>query len=194
MIARLVVPVAILANAIAQAVLVMGDPTPEWSFWFVIGSSVSAGLWLATYALIAARSVAPHDMAGLLSGNAVRFVLWTIAWLVVVGFALIPLGGVLGLALLVVTPYVPIAAMSGESNALLANLRSIRRRPLAYAWRVVVFALLVIAFALASALNAFFVTGALSAFINCLVAAAILWLATWSFARAIRARENRAES
>ena len=73
-----------------------------------------------------------------------------------------------------------------EANALMANLRAIRRAPWAFAWRLVVFAVLIGVVLLAVALNAFFVTGVLAAFVNSLVLGAVGWVITRSFGHEYR--------
>ena len=186
--ARLLVPYALVANAVVQALLVLPDPVPSWDLGFVLGALVSAAAWLATYAIVVARALCSRGELPwpLLRANRWRFAAWTVAWSVVVFVALLPWSGILGLLVFAATPYVGIAAMSGAVNPVAANFRAIGRAPLGFAWRIVVFALLLVVVFVAVALSAFFVTGVLAAFVNSLVIGLLGWLITHSFAREYR--------
>jgi hypothetical protein len=183
---RLLVPAVLVVNAAVQALLVIGDPTPALTPAFVLGALVSGLAWLVAYALIVARVVAPASVRPTLRESGARFAMWTVGLAVAVLLLLMPLAGVLGLLLMAATPYLPIAAMSGEANALTANLRAIRRAPWGFAWRLVVFGILIGVVLLAVALNAFFVTGVLAAFVNSLVLGAVGWVITRSFGHEYR--------
>lgn len=183
---RLLVPAVLVVNAAVQALLVIGDPTPALTPVFVLGALASGLAWLVAYALIVARVVAPGSVRPTLRESGARFALWTVGLAVAVLVLLMPLAGVLGLLLMAATPYLPIAAMSGEANALMANLGAIRRAPWAFAWRLVVFAVLIGVVLLAVALNAFFVTGVLASFVNSLVLGAVGWVITRSFGHEYR--------
>lgn len=175
--------VAVVVNALAQALLVLGNPTPSFSVIFILGAVVSAVLWFATYAIVVAGTL-QRRVTG-------RFVVWTmLLWLVVL-LGLIPLNGIPGLLILAATPYLPLAAMADAGNPVSANFRTIGRAPLRFVWRIIVFALLVLLAWLLLALNAFFVGGFVAAAVNSLAIGLVGWLVTWSFARVYRAEARQ---
>lgn len=167
-----------LVNALVQASLLYLTP-----FWLALG--ISAAVLLVCFALttqIAVRSVTQRSgMADLVGGDLVRFSLWVVGWTLVVsaGLALYFWPGVVLLAL---TPFLPIAAVTGARNPLAANFGAIRSHP--FRWLVTVLITLVVVAVvwLASGLAAFFVGGWVAAFATWLVIGFVAaWLLTaWS--------------
>ena len=103
------------------------------------------------------------------------------------------LGGVPGYLVLALSPYVPLAALSVERNPVLADLAAIRRRPLAYAVRLAVSAVMGLLLFLQSALTEFFVGGPAASAATMTIAGLVVWWLTrlWSgsFTRALASAE-----
>lgn len=164
--------VVTLVNAVVQASLLYLSP-----FWLALG--ISAAVLLVSFALttqIAVRSVVKRSgLADLLDGDLPRFSLWVVGWTLVIsaGLAFYFWPGVVLLAL---TPFIPVAAVSGARNPLAANFRAIRARPFRWLVTVLITLVVILMVWLASGLIAFFVGGWVAAFLTWIV---IGFVAAW---------------
>lgn len=173
-------------NSALQALLVLGDPTPTSDPAFLAGAFVSGALWILAYGVVVATAVTESgdSLVGRLRSRGLPFALWTLLVAAVVALGLLAPTGIVGYLVLALTVFVPIASMSGAPNPVLSGFRAIGQAPLAYIVRLAATALALVAVLAATALNAFFVGGVLSAAVNCMV----LGLIGWWFTRIWAAR------
>jgi hypothetical protein len=177
--------IAIVGNAVVQAVLTFWNPQVGLSVAFIIAAVISIAVlivWLAVLSRTALGAVTGRVSVGhAISGVRPvlgRFALWTaLQWLLIlVGFLLLPL---LGLLIGLVTVFVPLAAADGESNPLGANFKALKDRWGRWLVTSVILLVLLVILLLLSAVNVFFITGFAASLIFWLVFGFIaLWLLT----------------
>lgn len=171
---RIQLPVIAL-NAIVQALLVLARDSNTSGALNILLAVLSAaavilaaGLVLAGLQQMPVKPVSWTTALATLKGHGPRFAVWTVALVIVAQFAfswwIWP-----GLIVLAATPYLLIAALSGERNPLVANFRAIAAHPI----RWLVLSLVVVIFGtlsyLLSAVTVFFVRG--------FAASALVWFA-----------------
>ncbi|MEI6622288.1 MAG: hypothetical protein WCP28_10315 [Actinomycetes bacterium] len=176
----------LVVNVVIQPLLTTLPGVPSLtSARFMVTALVSYAVLLFSFGfLICAALLVPNGKAGIgatwarLKANLGGFVVWTVAWTVVVTLGL-SLWVYPGLVILILTPFVPIAAAAGHKNPFKANFQAIWARK----GRFVVTLIITLAFFLALqvivALFNWLVTGvpayAIGWFILCLVGP---WLLT----------------
>lgn len=155
----------VLVNAAVQGLLVL--PAHEGVAAPVAGVVIAVSavtLWLS-FGLVAAMSL--HVARGRVGWNTtlhalrahlLNYLLWSLAWAVAVTLGL-ALDTVPGVAVMALTPFVMLAAIDGERNALMANMRVIGAR--FWRWLVTVLIVGLAAFVLwlAAGFTSFFVRG-----------------------------------
>ena len=187
----IMVPVVVL-NAVIQALLVLGDPVPGVSAWFIIASVISFVVLVASFLLVAVAMLqAVTGKVGFASvfhtavSRSVRMLLWAaiLTAAVIIGLVLYVAPGLLVLA---VFPYLLIAVADGERQPLPANFRAIGRHWVR--WLVMIIGMGIWCFLLwlFTALNAFFITGPISAFAAWIVLGLFASWFTCSWARVWR--------
>ena len=165
----------IVGNAVVQAGLMYVNAPSGFSPGFLASFAVSVLATLALYAVLAASALAAVDGGAPLSAvlarvrrNAGGFTIWVaLQWVAVVAVSLIH--PFLIMLVAVLTPFLPLAAMDGQGNALGANFRAVGAR--FGRWLVTTVALLIagVVLFLLSVANTLFVQGT--------PASAIFWLA-----------------
>lgn len=159
--------VVVTVGALAQGLLVLGDPNVEASVGFVLLTVASAlALAVEVWCLAAATSAGPSESARAVWGRVIRrpvVLAWVLGLMLLVGLAAVYALALVPLVLLVGVLLLPPVA-AGERNPFVAAVAVVRRHP----WR---FVLLVLCVALAIVLGwvvalllGFFVTGAVAAF------------------------------
>lgn len=165
----ILLPVIVL-NAGIQALLVIGDPVPGASAWFIIASVLSFIALVAAFTLVAVAMLQAVD--GRVSFTAVmhtsvsrsvRMLLWsaTLTAAVIIGLVLYVVPGLIVLA---VFPYLLVAVADGDRSPLRANFAAIGRHPARWIVMIIGIGTWCFLLWLFTALNAFFITGPVSAF------------------------------
>ncbi len=168
--------VVVLANALVQGFVTIGEPAPELnSPRFLIMALISlialwlTLAWITASALVVADGRASFgDVGRVLRGRLWRFVAWTalIGVLATIGWATIP---VLSLVVLALTPFVPFAALEVKGNPIAVNFRVIGRRFVRWLITVIIIGILSAIVWLLSALNTFFIGDAFGSFLAWLI-------------------------
>jgi hypothetical protein len=165
---RVVLPVVVLAAA-AQAMLVVPDAVPGQSAAAAILAVVSFLVVALELVLVVAAVLESVDGAArwpAVLGRAARrgwvVTLWLLGWLVVVSVGL-ALWIVPGVLVVLLTPYLFLAAMDGRRNALGADLAAIRARVGRWLVTSIVSGVLVGSAWLGAVLGGFFLPGPVSA-------------------------------
>lgn len=186
----------IAINTIVQAFLTWLDTQSALSFGFFVVVVLSGVSVMALYAVLTSCAIGAVDrdgtsVIGRVRANTGRFVLWALVqWLLVLIVTLIQPALVLVVAAL--TPFLPIAAMDGQRNALAVNFRTLGRK----FWRwLVTSAILLIAglvYFLLSAVNVFFIKGTPAAVFFWLVIGLVSWwtLTAWALVYRAARRED----
>lgn len=181
--------VVILVNAVIQALLVIGDPV-----FGVDGALIYLLALVSAIAIIATAAYITAIGLGAVEGKVtfrdatarVKSNLWVyLAWLI--GLGIVTLLGTLlytlpGAIISALTPFVTIAAMAGQKNALAADFKAIGARPIRWIVTLIFTALVGFVVWLIAAGNTFLITGPIAAFITVTIVGFIgLWFATaWS--------------
>jgi hypothetical protein len=163
----------VVANTFVQAALTYLDAQSGPNAAFIIGVILSATMILLLYAVLTACALHAVDggapVVARVRDNLGTFASWTLVqWLLVLLAAIIHPAVVLLVA--AATPFLPIAAMDGQQNALAVNFRTLGKR--LGRWLVTTVILLVagVVLYLLAAVNTFFVKGT--------PASVFFWLAT----------------
>jgi hypothetical protein len=167
---RVVLPVVVLAAAV-QAVLVVPDAVPGQSAAAAILAVVSFLVVALELVLVVATVLESVDggarwpaVLALAARRGWVVALWLLGWLVVVSVGL-ALWIVPGVLVVLLTPYLFLAAMDGRGNALGADLAAIRARVGRWLVTSIASGVLVGGAWLGAALGGFFVPGPASAFV-----------------------------
>jgi hypothetical protein len=179
---RVLIPV-IIANAVIQSVLLLGQPRPYLTVPFVLLAVLSFLVFVLAFCAVASAvlqaTTGPVEVAQVMArvrARALPLVGWTLAWALVVtlGFTLYVIPGLIVLAL---TPFLLIAVVDGQRNPLLVNFRVIGERWGRWLVTVVIVGVLLGVVWLLTNVDGFFVGGALGALIGWLVLGLITaWL------------------
>lgn len=176
-------------NAAIQALLTIPKPIPglDNAEFLLLALASYAVLLLSLAAIATAALRAVSGRAGLADTWATmrprlgHFLLWSFLWTVActIGFMLFAVPGVV---LLLITPYVVIAAADGARNPLTANFRAIGSRLGRYLITVVVSCVWLVVLYVTSGMTSFILDGANAAFVFWLVAGIIgAWMiTTWA--------------
>jgi hypothetical protein len=180
---------AVLLNATIQAALVREDPViGEGGFEVYLLAILSGVALLLTSAILTATALESvrgragiKDVTSRTLSNIAGYTVWSVGlWAVaMIGFLLFTIPGIIILAL---TPFVTVAAMDGQGNALAANLKAISARPIRWAITIIVVGAIAAILWLLSAVNAFFITGVVASFAAVLVIGFVVWWLQTSWA------------
>ena len=183
----------IIVNAVLQALLVLWNPIFGIDgIGAYLLAALSGLLILITAAVITATALLSVDgRVGLGAGLSRAasefgwFALWMISlWIIVmVGYLLWTLPGIF---LLAITPFVSIAAIDGQRNAIAANLKAISARPIRWLFTVLIVGAISGVLWLLSAFNTFFITGFWSSLFACLSVGMFCWWFQTAWARLYR--------
>lgn len=184
--ATLLFVVVAVVNAAIQALLTIPHSIPDLgSGEFLLLALVSylvLILSLAAIATAALRAVSGRagfaDTWTTMKPRLGRFILWTFAWTVVctAGFMLYAIPGVI---LILLTPYLVIAAADGARNPVGANFRAIRARIGRYLITVLVTCVWLVVLYVISGMTSFVIDGANAAFVFWLITGIIGgWIVT----------------
>lgn len=183
----IIVPVVVI-NAIAQALLVLGDPVGGLSLGPILLAVVSFLILVAALALVGAASlqvatgaVDTRRVIATSRQQYLKLVLWSLGLLVVVALGL-SLYVIPGLLVLALAPYLLLAVIDGAGNPLAADFRAIAARWGRWLVTVIVTGVIAWVLWLLAAVNTFFVTGAPAAFIAwiCCGLVASWFLVAWA--------------
>jgi hypothetical protein len=183
----------IIVNAVLQALLVMWNPIFGIDGVGVYALAAASGLLLLmTVAVLTATALLSVDSrvgVGAAMARAASafgtFALWMISlWIIVmVGYSLWTLPGIF---LLAITPFVSIAAIDGQRNAFMANLKAISARPIRWLFTVLIIGAISGILWVLSAFNTFFITGFWSSLFACLSMGMFCWWFQTAWARLYR--------
>lgn len=175
-----------VVNAIVQPLLTLSDVIPSLSSpTFLLLTLISyAVLVLSLGVIISAALLVPTGKVTLgqalaqLKANLGNFVLWTVVWTVVVIIGL-SLWVYPGLIILLITPFVPIAAAAGQRNAFKANFQAIGARKGRYVVTLIVSLVFFVMLYVVIALFNWLITGVPGYFIGWLILGLVgPWLVT----------------
>ncbi len=154
--------VVVLVNTAIQTALVASNPVPNLRIGFILWGLLSYLVLLIALVVIVTAGLAVSDAAPSLGQLARsvrehkwRVLVWTVLWTfcALIGFAVYT---VPGLVVLLLTPFVVIAAADGQRNPLAANFSAIGARPGRYLVTVVVSAFFLVLLYLFAAFVGFF--------------------------------------
>lgn len=176
----------IVVNALVQAALTYLDVQSGFTAPFLIALVVSAAVALLLYAVLTAcalEAVGPPggSVTARVRGNLGSFTLWTLVqWLLVLIAAIIHPALVLLVA--AATPFLPIAAMDGQGNALAVNFRTLGSKFGRWLLTTVILLVAGVVFYLLAAVNTFFVKGTPASLFFWLAVGVIAWwlLTAWT--------------
>lgn len=176
----------ILVNALVQAVLTYVDAQSGFNVGFLLGLVVSAVMALLLYAVLTAcalQAVGPPEpsVTTRVRQNLAMFGVWVLfQWFLVLVAAIIHPFAVLLVAVL--TPFLPIAAMDGERNALGANFRALGRHVGRWLVTSVILLIAGVVLYLLAAVNTFFVKGTPASLFFWLAVGIVAWwlLTAWA--------------
>jgi hypothetical protein len=186
---------AIVANAVVQAGLTYVDAQSGFTLAFLLSLIVSAVAALSLYAVLAAcalQSVGPPGPSVMtrVRQNFGTFSVWVLfQWFLVLVAAIIHPFAVLLVAVL--TPFLAIAAMDGERNALGANFRALGRHLGRWLVTSVILLIAGVVLYLLAAVNTFFVKGTPASLFFWLAIGVVAWwlLTAWTLVyRKVRRR------
>lgn len=186
----------IVLNTVVQGVLTWLNTQSGFSIGFLIAVLVSGVSVMALYAVLTSCALGAVDrdgqsVVGRVKSHAGAFIGWALLqWLAVLLVTLIHPALVLLVA--AATPFLPIAAMDGQSGALGVNFRTLGRK--FGRWLVTTVILLVagIIFFLLAAVDVFFIKGTPAAIFFWLIIGVVAWwlLTAWTLVyRAARAQD-----
>ncbi len=170
---RAFVPFAIVIvfNALVQMTLIwIFDPLPGFNPAFIITCLISfvVLLWafhaLNVTALAAATGKANLSEVTKMGANWLMFSVWSVAMYVLVLIGIIINTGI-GLLVLLVLPFVTLAAADGKRNPLLVNFKVIGERFIRYLITAIILGAILIISTVLSAVNGFFIGGNLGSII-----------------------------
>lgn len=163
--------IVILGNALIQAVLVRLNPDIDMGFTFVITAILSFIVLLWSFYCF--NLVAIEGAVGKPTLNVIfkrtgkqwgRFLLWAVIVYLAVLIGLI-VWAYLGIAILLVFPFVTLAAADDRPNPLKTNFQVIGGRPIRYIITAVIFFPIMFFFLFLTAANGFFIGGGLGSFV-----------------------------
>jgi hypothetical protein len=189
----------IVVNTVVQGFLIWLDTQSGFSLGFLVAFLVSAVSAMLLYAVLTSCALGAVDRDGesvlaRVKAHTGAFTGWALLqWLLVLLVTLIHPALVLLVAAL--TPFLPIAAMDGQANALAVNFRTLGGR--FWRWLVTSVILLVagLIFFLLTAVDVFFIKGTPAAIFFWLAIGVIAWwlLTAWTLVyRAARAQDEHA--
>ncbi len=188
--------VVLVVNAVVQVVLLLPDPQVSWTLPFLVLLVLSAAMFLVTAGVLAAGAYeaaagpAPFGaVLGRFRRHAGRFVVWVVVQAVAItlGWLVSPL---LGTLVAWVTVYVPVAAVSDDSDTpFVANFRAIGRHPVRWVVTGVIVGILLTLGFLLSALNTFFISGWMAGALAMLVGGLFSWWYLTAWACLYRSRQ-----
>lgn len=189
----------IVVNTVVQGVLTWLNTQSGFSLGFLVAFLVSAVSAMLLYAVLTSCALGAVDrdggsVLGRVKAHAGAFTGWALLqWFLVLLVTLIHPALVLLVAVL--TPFLPIAAMDGASNALAVNFRTLGGR--FWRWLVTSVILLVagLIFFLLAAVDVFFIKGTPAAIFFWLGIGVIAWwlLTAWTLVyRAARSEDEQA--
>ncbi len=168
--ATVVFLVVVLVNAGIQALLLLPKPIPGvGNVVFMFLALLSYLVFVMTLGMLAAAALATAqgkvsigETFARIRPHFGRFFAWILLWTVLctIGFML---HQIVGIILLLLTPYVPLAAADGARNPVAANFRAIRGRFGRYLLTLVVSCIFLVGLYLGSAITSFFLDGAIAA-------------------------------
>ena len=181
---RVIVPV-VVANAIVQALLVWPPYTYDMGWWTIASAVLSALAFGVSFGLVASTALQVADgpvswsaSAGTLRAHIGSYTLWAIAWLLAVSIGL-ALNTVPGLLVAALTPFLLLAALDGQGNALVRNLRTVGRRFWRWLLTVAVIGVVLFVSDVGAGLFTFFIRNPLASLTVWLVGGlAIAWFTT----------------
>lgn len=181
-----VVLVAVVANALLQAVLVIPGADPAtFGFWLL--AFLSALVFAASFGLITAVALLVADghvgwdrATAALRAHGRGYLLYAVGLLVAFTAGL-TFGAIPGLVVLAITPFLLLAALDGQRNPLAANFHAMGQRFWRWLVTVIIVGIAVLVGTLLMGLTGFFVRGALASFLSWLVAGLVIsWFqVTW---------------
>lgn len=189
---RLAGIVAIIVNAVLQAILIIPSPIlgqDDISYYALV--IVSALVYFAFLVVVVAIKTAPPNIRTVADSltdfrpRLGRFARWLVGFsiVVVIGFLLWLIPGFLVLA---VAPMVVLAAADRQPRPVEANFRAIKSHFWGYVWRILVSAALCFLAYLISALAMFLEVGAPGAFFGWVVIGGCIWVLTNLWLRFLR--------
>jgi hypothetical protein len=185
----------IVVNTVVQGFLIWLNTQSGFSFGFFVAWLVSAVSVMALYAVLTSCALSAVDRDGTsvlarVKANAGPFVGWAaLQWLLVLLVTLVqPL---LVLLVAALTPFLPIAAMDGQRNAIGVNFGTLSRKVMR--WFITTVILLVAGFVyfLLNAVNVFFIKGTPAAVFFWLVIGLIAWWTLTAWALVYRAARSK---
>lgn len=185
----------ILINTLVQAFLIWLNTQSGFSFAFFIAWLVSGVSVMALYAVLTSCALSAVDRDGTsviarVKANAGPFVGWAaLQWLLVLLVTMIqPL---LLLLVAALTPFLPIAAMDGQRNAIGVNFGTLGRKVLRWFITSVILIVAGFVYFLLSAVNVFFIKGTPAAVFFWLVIGLIAWWTLTAWALVYRAARSQ---
>lgn len=180
--------IAILLNAIIQALLVISDPIPSFSFGFLLVAAVSYLAMLFNLGWICSVALGAVGQEAGIGAAAARmrerlgpFVGWS------VGLSLAAIVGLLlsvfpGIIVVAITPFVLLAVIAGTGSPLAANFRAIKQRFGRCLITAIIQAFILFIVYILAAVNTLLVAGAAAAFIYWIVLGFLLcwFMGAWA--------------
>lgn len=164
--------IVIIVNAIIQALLVLPNYTVGLSAGFIATCIVSAVVMIVSFALLNAAALDAATPGRVSIGQAFatcRAHFWLFLLWAVIEYLLVLIGMILytypALLVLLLTPFVTLAAMDGKRNAIGANFRAIGARPGRWLITTLILGVILIVSYLLLAVNGFFIAGFLGSII-----------------------------
>lgn len=181
---RVIVPV-VVANAIVQALLVWPQSTYDLGWWVILSALLSALAFGVSFGLVAATALEVSDgrvswqgPVSTLRSHISAYALWAIVWLLAVSVGL-ALNTVPGLLVAALTPFLLLAALDGQGNALVRNLRTIGRRFWRWLLTAVVIGVMLFISDVSAGLFTFFIRNPLASLTVWLVGGLVIaWVTT----------------
>ncbi len=158
--------VVILVNAVIQTALIAAfDPEPGWSAVFILTLIVSFVVLVGSFYLLnlTALGVATgkFSLTSIVSRDVEqwgRFVLWSVVMYLLVLVGLV-VNTTLALVVLLIFPFVTLAAADGKKNPLAINFRVISGRPIRYIITAIILGVILVLSNVFTAVNGFFIGG-----------------------------------
>jgi hypothetical protein len=175
----------IVANAVVQAALTYVDAQSGLNAAFIVGFILSGAMALLLYAALTAGALYAVDggapVVARVRDNLGAFAPWTLVQWVLVLLAAI-LNPVVVLLVAAATPFLPIAAMDGQRNALAVNFRTMGQRFGRWLFTTAILLVGGGVLYLLAALNTFFVKGTPASLFFWLAIGVVAWwlLTAWT--------------
>jgi hypothetical protein len=181
---QVIVPV-IVANSVAQALLVWPPFTYDTGWWTIISAVLSAlafgisfGLGAGTALHVADGPVSWTQATSTLRSNLVSYALWAAVWLLLVSAGL-AFNTVPGLVVAALTPFLLLSALDGHRNAIGRNVRTLGRRFWRWLITVVIIGFVLLVGDVSAGLFTFFTRNPLASLVVWLVGGLVLaWFTT----------------